>query len=97
MRTGLCRLPGQARHTLGFTVVHQAVIGRVEVDAVDPVALRIVRAQLRTLAVGLDPQLIQLATGQRAVRRQPLHKRRGTLAQHRFTQYPIVAPEIAAH
>ncbi len=62
---------------------------------VDPMSLRIMRTQPRPLAIGIEPQPVQLTAGQRPIAVQYPGKRRGALAGHRFAQRRIIAPEIA--
>ncbi|MCW0450601.1 hypothetical protein NB706_003435 [Xanthomonas sacchari] len=58
MRARLRAVPGQPGHAMALGRVQQLVIGRVKLDRVDAVAVAVVRAQPRTVAVGVEAKPI---------------------------------------
>ena len=76
---------------------HQFVIGRMIIDGIDALAVAIVRAQLRQVAVGLiGKQLYALAAHQLAQLVRPLSDPCGAFALDRRAQDAVLLPGVVA-
>ncbi|ESU47873.1 hypothetical protein P376_4149 [Streptomyces sp. HCCB10043] len=83
--------PGGARQPRPHRGVHQRVIGRVELDLVDPVAETVVGAQLRLMPIGLvGPVLRLLAADVAAETVQLVDVPLRALAAYPFEQHRVV-------
>ena len=95
MGTGEGFAPGQAGDAVLDRGLHDGVVVGMEFDDVDAVAVAIMRAQPRTVAMRIEGQRIQFVSGEPAVARKTIREAAATLAGDRLAQGHVVDPEIA--
>jgi hypothetical protein len=75
--------------------LHHLVVVRMELDLVDAVAVRVVRAQPRPVAVGVERQRVQRVARDGAIAGDGGLEGLAALARQRFAQRGIVPPQVA--
>ena len=90
-------LPGGRSQPVADRALHEPVPGRVELDLVDPVAVAVVRRQLRVVLVGQPALLARLrAAGLGAQREQPFEHLGGAVADHGLAEREVRGDDVVA-
>ena len=88
-------VPGQAGHAMRLGQFHQPVVGRVEFHRVDALAVAVMRAQARPIAIGVEAQPVQLVASQARIALQAIAVSVGATAGHPLAQGDVIGPQVA--